>query len=84
MLWTTIPATIVGMIVWFVVGLGFEPDSTSGDSVGGLTAELSSIFNWNIFMLLPFVIILWGAFAKNLLFQSCSCLQSLRSYWSIF
>ncbi|CAD2071863.1 Na+/H+ antiporter NhaC [Jeotgalicoccus meleagridis] len=65
MLWTTIPATIVGMIVWFVVGLGFEPDSTSGDSVGGLTAELSSIFNWNIFMLLPFVIILWGAFAKK-------------------
>src|SRR5699024_11659172 len=51
--------------IWFVVGLGFEPDSTSGDSVGGLTAELSSIFNWNIFMLLPFVIILWGAFAKK-------------------
>src|SRR5699024_737006 len=67
MLWTTIPATIVGMISSFVVGIGFEPDSSSGYSVGGLTVELSSIFYWNIFMLLPVVIILWIAFAKKLI-----------------
>lgn len=65
MLWTTIPASLVGLIVWFIVGMNLDTDTASSDNVTGLTSELSSIFNWNIFMLLPFVIILWGAFARK-------------------
>lgn len=65
MLWTTVPASIVGLIVWFIVGMNLDTGSASADNVTGLTSELSSIFNWNIFMLLPFAIILWGAFARK-------------------
>ncbi|MEY8561124.1 Na+/H+ antiporter NhaC [Jeotgalicoccus halotolerans] len=65
MLWTTIPASLVGLIVWFIVGMNLDTGTASSDNVTGLTSELSSIFNWNIFMLLPFVIILWGAFARK-------------------
>src|SRR5699024_3512028 len=42
-----------------------DPGTANSDNVMGLTSELSAIFNWNIFMLLPFVIILWGAFARK-------------------
>lgn len=65
MLYTTIPATILGMIVWFFVGIKMGGSTTSNGSVQKLLTELDSIYNWNIFMLLPFVIILWGAFAKK-------------------
>ena len=65
MLWTTVPASIVGLIVWFIVGMNLDTGSASADNVTGLTSELSLIFNWNIFMLLPFAIILWGAFARK-------------------
>ena len=65
MLWTTIPASLVGLIVWFIVGMNLDTGTASSDNVTGLTSELSAIFNWNIFMLLPFVIILWGAFARK-------------------
>ena len=65
MLWTTIPASLVGLIVWFIVGMNLDTGTASSDNVIGLTSELSAIFNWNIFMLLPFVIILWGAFARK-------------------
>lgn len=65
MLWTTIPASLVGLIVWFIVGMNLDTGTASSDNVTGLTSELSAIFNWNIFMLLPFVIILWGAFSRK-------------------
>lgn len=65
MLYTTIPASIIGMIVWFFAGIKMGGSATSNDSVQKLLTELDSIYNWNIVMLLPFLIILWGAFAKK-------------------
>lgn len=65
MLWTTIPSSLAGLIVWFIVGMNLDTGTASSDNVMGLTSELSAIFNWNIFMLLPFVIILWGAFSRK-------------------
>lgn len=65
MLWTTIPSSLAGLIVWFIVGMNLDTGTASSDNVTGLTSELSAIFNWNIFMLLPFVIILWGAFSRK-------------------
>lgn len=65
MLWTTIPASLVGLVVWFFVGLNMDYSSGAGEGGGVLTAELTQIFNWNIFMLLPFVIVLWGAMARK-------------------
>lgn len=65
MLWTTIPASVVGLIIWFFVGLNIDTGTADSENVQNLLNELSSIFNWNIFMLLPFILILWGAFRKK-------------------
>lgn len=65
MLFTTIPASIIGMIVWLIVGLQTKAGTTTNDeSVQALMHQLDTIFNFNLFMLLPFVIILFGAFKK--------------------
>src|SRR5699024_1102767 len=65
MLWTTVPASIVGLIVWFFVGINTDYSSASAGNVEGLLAELDMIYNWNVFMLIPFAIILWGALWKK-------------------
>lgn len=66
MLYTTLPASLIGIIVWGIVGLQFGSEAGSNNNAGvkTLLAQLDSIFNWNIFMLLPFVIILLGALKK--------------------
>lgn len=64
MLYTTVPASIIGLIVWFFVGLRVGASSTSNEGVIALMGQLDTIYNWNLFMLLPFVIILFGAFKK--------------------
>ncbi|GAA3720826.1 MULTISPECIES: Na+/H+ antiporter NhaC [Salinicoccus] len=65
MLWTTVPASIVGLTVWFFVGVNTEYGSPSADNVQGLLGELDMVYNWNLFMLIPFIIILWGAFTQK-------------------
>lgn len=65
MLWTTFPASIIGMGVWFFVGLSLGESTATTGNVEKMLYELDIIYNWNLFMLLPFAIILWGAFAKK-------------------
>lgn len=65
MLWTTVPASVVGLIIWFFVGINTDYPSVSTGNVDGLLSELDMIYNWNVFMLIPFAIILWGAFTKK-------------------
>lgn len=64
MLYTTIPASLVGIAVWTVVGLQYKGPTDSGARVLELMGQLDLIYNWNLFMLLPFVIILVGAFKR--------------------
>ena len=65
MLWTTVPASIVGLIIWFIVGRRFESESVNASSVNNLLNQLDDIYNFNLFMLLPFILILWGAFTRK-------------------
>lgn len=65
MFWTTIPASLVGIAVWFIVGQSFTIDATSSTSIATLSANLSSVYNWNILLLLPAVIIIAGAVMKK-------------------
>ncbi|SDL29880.1 Na+/H+ antiporter NhaC [Lacicoccus qingdaonensis] len=65
MMWTTVPSSIVGLIIWVFVGLNTDYSGGADAGAGVLTEELSQIFNFNIFMLIPFVIILWGAMTRK-------------------
>lgn len=64
MLYTTVPATIIGCVVYFFMGM-FAVDTTQGSiELSGLLQSFDSLYNWNILLLLPVAIILWGAIKK--------------------
>ncbi|WP_342513454.1 Na+/H+ antiporter NhaC [Sporosarcina sp. FSL K6-1522] len=66
MLYTTIPAALIGMIVYIIVGLKlYGNEKVDTTAIQSLMAELDSIYNWNIFMCLPFIVIFWGAYYKK-------------------
>lgn len=66
MLWTTVPASIICLIVFFITGLNLGISAGANTSEATLILdELDQIFNWNILLLLPFVIILIGALMKK-------------------
>ena len=57
MIWTTVPASIIGLIVWYIAGRQFG-GNTNTSNVNTLLNELSQIYNINIFVWLPLIIII--------------------------
>lgn len=57
MIWTTVPASIIGIIVWYIAGRQFG-GKTNTSNVNTLLNELSQIYNINIFVWLPLIIII--------------------------
>lgn len=64
MLYTTIPATIVSLIVYFIVGMSASGSAGTAESVSILQSQLGTMFNWNIIILIPVILILLGSFLK--------------------
>ncbi|WP_264737367.1 Na+/H+ antiporter NhaC [Cytobacillus firmus] len=66
MLWTTIPAALITLIFFYIVGLNLD---ISGEGVPedalAMQAGLADMFNWSPLLLLPFIIILAGAVMKK-------------------
>lgn len=66
MLYTTIPAALIGLIVYFIAGRQFSGiEVNSIQSINLLLGDLDSIFNWNLLLLLPVLIILVGSIMKK-------------------
>ena len=57
MIWTTVPASIIGLIVWYFAGLQFK-GSANTSQVNAMIKELSTIYNINFFVWLPLIIII--------------------------
>lgn len=64
MFWTTIPATLVSVIVYTVVGLRASGDVNTPEKVQVLLSQLDGMFTWNIILLLPALLIVIGAVMK--------------------
>lgn len=64
MFYTTIPAAIVSIVVYLIVGMNISGTSVESDKVSVLLLELDSMFNWNILLLLPVVLIIIGSLKK--------------------
>ncbi len=64
MLYTTIPATIVSLIVYFIVGMGTSGEVSTPETVSILQNQLDNMFNWNILLLLPVLFIIAGSLLK--------------------
>lgn len=68
MFYTTLPAAIMCSIVYFILGFVFPPAVTSvgqNPEILETMAALESIFNFNIFLLIPPIIVLFGALKKK-------------------
>lgn len=64
MLYTTIPATAVALVVYFVAGLGASGAGNPAETVAALQGTLDQMFQWNVFLLIPVVLIIAGSFLK--------------------
>ena len=62
MFWTTIPATIISLIVYAIVGLGGNAGgSAESESVAALLAQLDVMYDWNILLIVPILLVLAGS-----------------------
>ena len=64
MLYTTAPAAIVSIVVYLIMGLSSKSGLVSTESVNIIQSQLSGIYNWNILLLLPVLIMLAGSILK--------------------
>ncbi|WP_308553673.1 Na+/H+ antiporter NhaC [uncultured Peptoniphilus sp.] len=64
MLYTTVPAAIVSLAVYLIVGLSTKSSTVTTESVNIIQGQLSGIYHWSILLLLPVVIMLVGSVLK--------------------
>ncbi|MGL5312471.1 MAG: Na+/H+ antiporter NhaC [Peptostreptococcaceae bacterium] len=64
MLYTTVPAAIVSMIVYLFVGLKASGDMVTPELVTVMMDQLDSMFNFNIILILPLVLVILGSVRK--------------------
>lgn len=66
MLYTTIPAAIVAMIVYLIVGLNVSSEAVATPAeMNVMLQTLSEMFDWSLLLLLPPVIVLYGSITKK-------------------
>lgn len=56
MVWTTVPASIIGLVVWFFAGMGYK-GNTNTSQMKRLLSELAQIYNINFFVWIPIIVI---------------------------
>lgn len=64
LLWTTVPAWVIGLIIYFFVGLQYKEQLMPQEQMQQIFSALSNNFEFNLWLLLPPVIILFFAIKK--------------------
>lgn len=66
MFYTTIPATIVSLVVYAIAGLSADTSAyASSETVTVMLGQLDSMYSWNILLILPVVIVLGGSLLQK-------------------
>jgi len=65
MLWSAVPAWCISMIVYFLVGLGFSTKPLESKTLTAITQTLRREFEFNVFLLIPLVIVFYFALSKK-------------------
>ena len=60
MMWTTIPASIIGLIVWFIAGLQFDAKNVESKRINELLSNIDTAFNLNFWVWVPVIVIVLG------------------------
>ncbi len=64
MLYTTIPAALLSIVIYLVFGLMNNKVTTSPEHIGTLLDHIDSMFNKNILLILPVILIILGSVLK--------------------
>jgi NhaC family Na+:H+ antiporter len=72
MLYTTVPAAILAAMVYAYLSTGFSPTAADGvdplANVQLLQDDLKTLFNFNPILLLPLIVVIWGAIKRKPIF----------------
>lgn len=64
LLWTTTPAWIIGLAIYFVIGLQFQGQALPQEQLERILSTLQANFHFHILLLLPPVVVLYFAVRK--------------------
>jgi NhaC family Na+:H+ antiporter len=64
LLWTTTPAWLIGLLIYFIIGLQYKEQSLPQEQMAIILDTLESNFTFNLWLLIPPVIILYFAVKK--------------------
>ncbi len=66
MMYTTIPSAIIAAVIYLILGFVNPPQSVAGDfaTMEATLKGITSIFNFNVLLLLPVLIVLVGSYRK--------------------
>jgi len=65
MMWSATPAWLIGLFIYFLVGLRYEAKAVESEKMILIMNTLKENFNFNVFLLLPMVIVFYYAFTKK-------------------
>lgn len=65
MMWSAVPAWLVGLLVYFFYGLRFESLAAQSETINTITTTLQTHFTFNLLLLLPLVVVFYFAIAKK-------------------
>jgi NhaC family Na+:H+ antiporter len=65
MVWSATPAWLIGLFIYFLVGLRYGSEKVESPDMAIITQTIKENFNFNILLLLPLVIVFYFAFSKK-------------------
>ncbi|MBS3818532.1 Na+/H+ antiporter NhaC [bacterium] len=65
MMFSATPAWLLGLLIYFLVGLQYGTEKVESESMTLITQTLKENFNFNIFLLLPMVVVFYFAATKK-------------------
>jgi NhaC family Na+:H+ antiporter len=65
MMWSATPAWLLGLLIYFIVGLKYGGSQVESESMVVITQTLKANFRFNLFLLLPMVIVFYFAATKK-------------------
>lgn len=65
MLWSATPAWLLGLFIYFLIGLRYEAGRVESETMKLITQTLKTNFRFSIFLLLPLVVVFYFAFTKK-------------------
>ncbi|HBV04744.1 MAG TPA: Na+/H+ antiporter NhaC [Staphylococcus sp.] len=60
MMWTTVPASVIGLVIWFFAGLQFNAENVESKRINTLLANIDTAFNLNFWVWVPVIVIVIG------------------------